>query len=117
MKTNKLTTVFFTILLGGFLSAACNAQGSTETPVIPNVFTPNNDGVNDTFKIDNLSGSWELMIFDRWGSLVFGSQQGQGTAWNGFNLQGIEVDEGVYFYTLIDSSTGESYKGSLHLFR
>ena len=93
------------------------AQVDPMEPIIPNVFTPNNDGVNDAFKISNLDGSWEMMIFDRWGSLVFATQQAQGASWNGVNLQGIDADPGVYFFTLKDSNTGQSYSGSLQLFR
>ena len=117
MKTKQLFILIFSFLLVGLISDTCNAQIMAEECIVPNVFTPNNDGVNDTFKIDNLNGSWKLMIFDRWGSLVFGSEQGQGTAWNGVNLQGYQADEGVYFYTLINESTGKSCNGSLHLFR
>ena len=117
MKTNHLIIVIITFLLVGLINDACCAQSTNEIPIIPNVFTPNNDGVNDVFKIENLTTPFQLLIFDRWGSLVFGSEQGQGSAWNGVNLQGFKADEGVYFYTLINESTGESYKGSLHLFR
>jgi gliding motility-associated-like protein len=84
---------------------------------IPNVFTPNGDGVNDTFHITVNYGSWELMIFDRWGSLIFATQQGQGAAWNGVNLQGEACATAVYFYTLKDFDSGESYHGSIQLFR
>lgn len=93
-----------------------NAQ-TVNDPLIPNVFSPNGDGVNDTFKITNFTGSWELMIFDRWGSLIFATQQAQGASWNGVNIQGKEVDTGVYFYTLKDLNSSLSYNGSLHLFR
>ncbi len=116
MKTKQLIILTIAFFIGGLLNNT-SAQSTDDTPVIPNVFTPNNDGVNDSFKIDVSEGSWELMIFDRWGSLVFASQQGQGTNWNGVNLQGIKADEGVYFYTLSDEISGQTYKGSLHLFR
>lgn len=93
------------------------SQATNEEPIIPNVFTPNNDGENDVFKISNVTGSWELMIFDRYGSLVFATQQAQGASWNGYNIQGLESRAGVYFYTLKSLDDGQSYSGSLHLFR
>jgi gliding motility-associated-like protein len=43
---------------------------------VPNTFTPNGDGTNDVFipKGDGLTdGNYELMIFDRWGNLIFES--------------------------------------------
>ena len=105
------------LLFLGLSSSYSFAQSSTEDPIVPNVFTPNNDGVNDVFKVSNLEGSWEMMIFDRWGSLVYATQQAQGASWNGVNLQGIEADTGVYFFTLKDSKSGQSFNGSLQLLR
>lgn len=101
-------------ILSPFLSFS---QTTNEEPVIPNVFTPNKDGVNDVFKIDNLDGSWELMIFDRFGSLVYATQQAQGASWNGINIQGLESRTGVYFYTLKSLNNEQTFSGSLHLFR
>lgn len=103
-----------------FVSVICNSKlqaQNTADPVIPNVFSPNGDGVNDVFKLTGFSGSWELMIFDRWGSLVFATQQAEGASWNGANIQGEAVDTGVYFYTLKDLNSNISYNGSIHLFR
>ena len=64
---------------------------------IPNSFTPNNDGKNDEFKIvtENLE-SYQLMIFNRWGELVFQSNIST-NAWNG-TFKGKEVAEGIYTY-------------------
>jgi gliding motility-associated-like protein len=117
MKTIQRKLLLLLILMGSLYSGNSFAQASTEDPVIPNVFTPNNDGVNDAFRVSNLEGDWELMIFDRYGSLVFATQQARGASWNGVNLQGLDADSGIYFYTLKETSTARSYKGSLHLFR
>ena len=40
---------------------------------IPNVFSPNNDGINDSWVISGGNDVWieELMIFDRWGTMVY----------------------------------------------
>ena len=70
--------------------------------VIPNVFTPNGDGVNDLFflKATNLS-EINVLIYDRWGHIVFEliSQKGN-VAWDGKNQYGVEVAEGSYFYII-----------------
>ncbi|MCS7161783.1 MAG: gliding motility-associated C-terminal domain-containing protein [Bacteroidia bacterium] len=62
---------------------------------IPNVFTPNGDGINDFLAPYNLSGiaRWRLSIWDRWGQLVF--QGGWQEPW-----RGQEAVEGTYFYLL-----------------
>jgi gliding motility-associated-like protein len=117
MKTKHSILLILIFILSGF-AFECKAQLVTDDiPLVPNVFTPNNDGVNDTFKVEFFEGSWKIMIFDRWGSLVYASEQGQGAKWNGYNLQGLKADEGVYFYTLKNESSGNSFNGRLHLFR
>ena len=40
---------------------------------VPNVFTPNGDGLNETFEIFGIEGfrGSALQVFDRWGALIF----------------------------------------------
>lgn len=71
---------------------------------IPNIFTPNQDGINDYLHIayplpKALITKFEFKLFDRWGSLVFTSTDPSFT-WDG---QGISA--GTYFYTLSFSNT------------
>lgn len=67
---------------------------------VPNIFSPNGDGHNDLFRphlacdISNFS----LMIFDRWGGLVYETSLYE-EAWNG-NYNGNPVDNGVYIYVI-----------------
>jgi gliding motility-associated-like protein len=71
----------------------------TTKVIIPNVFTPNNDGANDFFKID-IEGEtkYDLMIFNRWGTKVFMSDK-KNNLWNGkdYNTGG-ECPSGTYFF-------------------
>ncbi|MFZ4797188.1 MAG: gliding motility-associated C-terminal domain-containing protein [Bacteroidia bacterium] len=64
-----------------------------------NVFTPNNDGINDYFKIDGLAkcGEAEIIIFNRWGQEIFKSSD-KDFNWDGKTTNGEPVSEGVYFY-------------------
>jgi|LSQX01.1.fsa_nt_gb gliding motility-associated-like protein len=63
---------------------------------IPNVFTPNGDGVNDFFEILNLEYyQAEMVIFNRWGKKVFEHSDYFNNWWDG---QG--APEGTYFYIL-----------------
>lgn len=64
--------------------------------VVPNVFTPNNDGVNDLFEIEGLDyiDGAVLKIFNRWGCKVYES----GSYKN--NWDGGDFASGVYFYVL-----------------
>jgi gliding motility-associated-like protein len=69
---------------------------------IPNVFSPNGDGINDLFFVsfgpDLTVTSMQGNIYDRWGNLVYSSQTMPFT-WNGF-FSDTEVLPGVYVYTL-----------------
>ena len=66
---------------------------------IPNVFTPNNDLVNDIFdlSLENIK-DYHLIITNRWGNLVFESFNEQ-VEWDG-KVNGDWVESGVYFYQL-----------------
>lgn len=84
-----------------------NIKVIIETEVyVPNIFSPNNDGVNDYFKFrsnsDNLMiGS--ITIFDRWGELMFeaaGSiNNEEAIMWDG-SFNGLPCRNGVYIYVI-----------------
>src|SRR5690606_3807207 len=63
----------------------------------PNVFTPNDDEVNDVFpyKGFNLS-SIEIVVVNRWGNVVFESNK-LDFEWDG-TIDGNEANDGTYFY-------------------
>ncbi len=66
---------------------------------IPNSFTPNGDGFNDSFR-PTLKGIQDLSftIFNRWGNQVFTYTDPQGV-WDGF-VNGNPSPDGVYFYVM-----------------
>jgi gliding motility-associated-like protein len=78
---------------------------------VPNVFTPNNDGINDDFEIiiPNYS-SYSIQIFDRWGKQVYSSTNPK-VYWNGrINQTNDLVSDGTYYY-MIDATCGtNTYK-------
>ena len=69
------------------------------TIFIPNVFSPNNDGVNDIFKVraTNLS-SFNFQIFNRWGQLLFETNNNN-EGWDGKYLNK-DVSPGVYVWLI-----------------
>jgi gliding motility-associated-like protein len=64
----------------------------------PNVFSPNDDGINDFFEISTKSSitNYEMQIFNRWGGLVYKSDNIK-NFWNG-KENGVEVSAGVYYW-------------------
>lgn len=67
---------------------------------IPNVFTPNGDGINDRFLVQYTgSQPFLLAIFDRWGNQLYeGRDKYEG--WTGLTADGANAPEGVYFYVV-----------------
>nr|WP_262902648.1 gliding motility-associated C-terminal domain-containing protein [Pontibacter aydingkolensis] len=80
---------------------------------IPNIFTPNGDGINDTFSVPMLElyPDNELVILNRFGKEVYRKESYQGN-WNGEN-----VVSGVYFYQLYIKKLDEHYKGWVEIVR
>lgn len=65
---------------------------------IPNVFSPNGDGINDLYQVQYLGGEpFFLEVYDRWGNHHFESRNAA-DGWNGITPSGEPAKEGVYYY-------------------
>lgn len=79
---------------------------------VPNVFTPNGDGKNETFVIDNIAlRPWRLAVYNRWGAQVYASESYQ-NEWRGDGLP-----EGVYYYDLYCQPLRRRLKGWVQILR
>lgn len=91
--------------------------------VFPGGVSPNGDGQNDVLFIENLSffPENELMIFNRWGDLIFKASpylnDWSGKSEEGFILTGDEVVDGTYFYVLKLNEKIQPLSGSFELKR
>jgi gliding motility-associated-like protein len=81
----------------------------------PNVITPNSDGANDVFTISNLPDYTEIIIFNRWGNVVFSSDNYQNN-WDGKDNSGRALMDGVYTYKFT-TEVGKTGHGFVHLIR
>lgn len=90
------------------LDSNANESNSSDTvcadncPVyqLPNIFTPNGDGTNDLFRPFPYKyiASIDMQIYNRWGNLVFSTQDPE-ILWNGTNQQSKQpCTDGVYYY-------------------
>lgn len=99
--------------------------------IIPDIFTPNNDNVNDEWKI-KLPNGFKLKtvaVYNRWGTLVYtiddtvlSSEKSKVNVinWDGRTNSGLECSEGVYFYVInYTDKSGElkKLKGNVTLMR
>jgi gliding motility-associated-like protein len=90
---------------------------------IPNIFTPNGDGVNDYFFPRQLLSAgltqFDMNIYNRWGQLVFSANSLEGRGWDG-RMNGTPQPEGVYIYTIdavFKDGQKETHKGNVTLMR
>lgn len=84
---------------------------------VPDAFSPNGDGINDSFVIKGLESypNNVLRIFNRWGNVVF-TMKGYDNTWNGVNGGkglhiGTDLPDGTYYY-IIDLGDGSKPQSS-----
>lgn len=84
--------------------------------LVPNVFTPNGDGINECFGPGNLDPScYRLFVYNRWGQLYFDSEKAGADCWNGRGMnKGEIVAEGVYYWIL--EIALDEYHGTVTVF-
>ena len=69
------------------------------TIYVPNTFTPNDDGINDTFGVNGEAiKEFNMAIYDRWGQLLFESND-KNKRWDG-SYKGKKVATGAYVYVI-----------------
>lgn len=84
-------------------------------------FSPNSDGVNDYWEIDNIDAEVnsinEVRIFNRWGNViqVFKNYDNVSTVWNGKTDKGKDATEGTYYYSV--EINEQNYSGYIELTR
>ena len=94
--------------------------------VLPNVFSPNNDGNNDVFYVnsDDVEAVISMRVYDRWGELVFASEENHPASdpsygWDG-SFKGEPVNPGVFVYVvevLFINGTNEQIGGDVTIVR
>jgi gliding motility-associated-like protein len=79
---------------------------------IPNMFTPNNDGKNETFAIRCMEGiNWHLTVYNRLGKTVY-ENKNYDNSWSAQN-----IGNGLYYFTLLSPKTGKLYNGWVEIVR
>jgi gliding motility-associated-like protein len=122
---NTINDIETILVCDGSICIPCQGEASQEI-YIPNIFSPNNDGVNDLFNI--YAGPQGALIrsfkvFNRWGALVFSADNFEagdnGPGWDGTYL-GQAVKPGVYVYFVdVEFKNGmvEKYSGEVVVVR
>lgn len=86
---------------------------------IPNVFTPNNDGINDVWYIDMKKyNSINCTVYNRWGLKIYETEKPI-INWDGHTISGEVCKSGVYYFILEYKEDGslKRKKGNISLFK
>lgn len=88
-----------------------------KTPVVPNTFTPNNDGVNDGWNIRYLDSypQASVEVFNRYGNKIFISL-GYNQPWDG-KFNNIDLPVGTYYYIINPKSGRKTISGAVTILR
>ena len=85
---------------------------------VPNVFTPDGDGYNDTFFIKNLDKlicyDYEFLLFNRWGNKLLHKKEDY-FEWDG-KIDGEKLEPGTYYY-ILRFAEAEDESGTINLIR
>ena len=105
----KLDTAFTLVV-------SCKRQAANG---LYDVITPNGDGKNDTWTVNNIDKypNNEMFIYNRWGQLVYSAKKYANT-WGGTTSDGKELPSAAYFYVIkLNNDAQEVWKGSITIVR
>jgi gliding motility-associated-like protein len=113
------STSYYLYAEGEHGCAAFDTMHITVLPklLIPNAFTPNNDGINDVWAIPGLDKYDQLVItiFNRWGQQVYQST-GYKQPWNG-QYGGQPLAAGTYYYVINLGNNDPKLQGPVTILR
>lgn len=124
VATPKATTAYIVTGANAFGCLATDTALVTidfRNPVlVPNAFSPNGDGLNDVFRVENIKFEklLEFRVFDRWGKLVFDTNDPK-KGWDG-TVNGKPANLDVYYYHIrlgYADEHVETIKGDITLVR
>lgn len=87
---------------------SCTEELLPDTFTIPTAFTPDGDGINDAFEVENLPAGSDLVVYSRWGREVLRTENYNNT-WDAANVTG-----GAY-YCILTLPSRERRKGVVHV--
>ncbi len=93
--------------------------GSSMLADIPNLFTPNGDGTNDTWFFYESAVFPEMVveIYDRWGKRIYISEPGYPVPWDGRSMHGVDMPMDSYHYIIKPGKGYEEAVGTITIVR
>lgn len=122
VATPSLTTDYILTVTN---STGCFNNDTVKVVVLPkefngtitNLFSPNGDGINDYWYIENIKyyPQNEVTVYNIYGNVVF-TKQGYNNDWSG-TYNGAPLPDGTYFYVLKPDSESSAIKGTIDILR
>lgn len=117
---NSTTTYMLTAVENGCTLQDFVTISIIEQLIFPTTFSPNDDGINDTWEISGVDSypNCFVRIYDRWGQEIYQSSgYSKSKAWDGTTNSG-KLAEGVYFYIVeLRDEEKQTVNGSITLIR
>jgi gliding motility-associated-like protein len=127
-STGEQTVAIMVDKTGKYSAKIANSSGCTDSSsisvrfkdavkfVFMTVFTPNGDGFNDYWKVDNIDKyqPCKVSIYNRWGDQLF-TVNDYKNDWDG-KYQGKALPEGTYYFVL-EAKDGKIYKGAVNIIK
>lgn len=88
--------------------------------IIPNGFSPNGDLKNDEWYIQGLDffPSATVILYNRWGNVVYRYDYGYDFPWPGINMNGEELPVATYYYVIhVNDEKNQTFNGSVSIIR
>jgi gliding motility-associated-like protein len=121
-KANPPQTIIYTLTVSSDYGCG-SAQDDMKVEVIdklfiPSAFTPNNDGLNDTWQLITFDTYPEatVNVYNRWGQLVYSSTGNNYQPWEG-RFNGQPVESGTYVYAIRLNKNASVIKGTVSVIR
>lgn len=117
---NKIYKLGIIIIFFSIPDLSLKAQGavSKDSCNVPNIITPNDDGLNDELKIPCLSDDnpdSELLVFNEWGDRVYYAKPYKNN-WKG-TYKNNNLPDGTYYYLFRSNLKVNFDKGYVSIFR
>ncbi len=114
------TTTFYVTVID---ENGCSATDSILVEVLPGILfpdgiSPNGDGYNDTWIIDNIDLFDDAIVevYNRWGQMLFQSAPGYPEPWDG-RYKGKDLPVGTYYYAIHSQNFEEPFTGPITIVR
>ena len=119
-QNENINTTYTATVYTGPVNLGCESSSTVTVQnympaIVPNAFSPNGDGLNDTWIIHGLPKypNTTIKVFNRWGNTLFEDHDGYQSPWDGTS-NGVKVPIGTYYYVIdfLGSSDGSDFSDS-----